>query len=180
MKLSLPLVALAAAPALAQTTTPGHDMAWYTQHAPFAMPAVPEPAIPARTLSIKDFWAVGDGQTLNTQSFAKAIAACAQAGGEHVVMPAGTWLTGPLELKSNLDLHTEAGTTVQFTADHAQYPLQPTGSGQYEATPPLWNNKLRNVSITGPSTFDGTGETWRPLKKSKVTPAKWDRVTHAF
>ena len=175
MKLPLLLLGLAAAPALAQTT--GHDVAWYTQHAPFAMPAVPDPVIPARTVSILDFGAVSDGKTLNTQAFAQAIAACAQAGGGHVRVPAGTWLTGPIELKSNIDLHTEAGATVVFTPDHTQYPLQAAGQGQYEVTPPLWGNKLENVSITGPGIFDGSGETWRPLKKSKVTAAEWDRVT---
>jgi polygalacturonase len=171
------LLLLAAAPAVAQT--PAHDVAWYTQHAPFAMPAVPDPVIPAHTVSIKDFGAVGDGKTLATAAFAKAIAACAQAGGGHVNVPAGTWLTGPIELKSNIDLHTEAGAKVVFTPDHAQYALQPAGKGQYEVTPPIWGNKLRNVAITGPGTFDGSGESWRPLKKSKVSAGEWDRVVRS-
>ncbi|WP_460584156.1 glycoside hydrolase family 28 protein [Hymenobacter arcticus] len=176
------LLLLATAPALAQTPSvsasppPAHDVAWYTQRAPFAMPTVPDPVIPARTFSIRDFGALGDGKTLATAAFAKAIAACAAAGGGHVQVPAGTWLTGPIELKSNIDLHTEAGAKVVFTSDRTQYPLQAAGKGQYEVTPPIWGNKLRNVAITGAGTFDGSGEAWRPLKKGKVTASEWDRV----
>jgi polygalacturonase len=179
------LLLLAAAPALAQAPAgarpapAAHDVAWYTQHAPFAMPAVPDPVIPARTVSIKDFGAVSDGKTLNTVAFAKAIAACAQAGGGRVVVPAGTWLTGPIELKSSIDLHTEAGAKVVFTPDRTQYPLQAAGKGQYEVTSPIWGNKLHDVAITGPGVFDGSGEAWRPLKKSKVSAAEWDRVVRS-
>jgi len=178
------LLLLAAAPALAQAPAgtvraTAHEVAWYTQHAPFAMPAVPEPVIPAHSVSLKDFGGVGDGKTLNTSAFSKAIAACAAAGGGRVVVPAGQWLTGPIELKSNIDLHTEAGATVVFTPDRTQYPLQAAGKGQYEVTSPLWGNKLHDVAITGPGVFDGSGEAWRPLKKSKVSAAEWDRVVRA-
>ncbi|WP_217278602.1 glycosyl hydrolase family 28-related protein [Hymenobacter sp. BRD67] len=171
------LLWLAALPALAQT--PAHDVAWYTQHAPFTMPAVPDPVIPAHTVSIKEFGGVADGKTLNTEAFAKAIAACAQAGGGHVVVPAGTWLTGPIELRSNIDLHTEAGTMVLFTPDRTHYPLQAAGRGQYEVTPPIWGTRLENVAITGPGVFDGSGEAWRPLKKGKVSAGEWDRVVRS-
>src|SRR5262249_10925741 len=68
----------------------------YISSAPFKMPAVPVPSFPERNFSIVDFDAVGDGHTLNTAAFTKAIEACAQAGGGHVVVPAGMWLTGPI------------------------------------------------------------------------------------
>ena len=57
---------------------------------PFAMLAVPDPIIPANTVSIKDFGAVSDGKILATAAFAKTITACSQAGGSHVNVPAGT------------------------------------------------------------------------------------------
>src|ERR1019366_252683 len=75
----------------------------YLAAAPFKMPTVPVPSFPERKVPITDFGAVGDGHTLNTAAFAKAIDACAQAGGGHVVVPAGLWLTGPIVLKSNVD-----------------------------------------------------------------------------
>lgn len=153
-----------------------HDIAYYTKNAPFKMPDVPEPTIPNRTFSIADFGAFGDGKTLNTQAIAKAIDACSKAGGGHVVVPVGTWQTGPIEMKSNLDLHVEKGATVIFTADHTQYPIMAESKNSFVVTPPIWGNQLENVSITGEGSFDGNGQTWRPLKKSKVSAAEWKNV----
>ena len=73
------------------------------------------PDIPANTISIVDFGAVGDGKTYNTDAFAKAIDACAAAGGGHVVVPAGTWFTGPIHLRSRIDFHLDAGALVLFS-----------------------------------------------------------------
>src|SRR5579875_2296689 len=105
------------------TTAQSHDIAYYTQNAPFKMPDVPEPVIPDKTFSITGYGAVSDGKTLNTAAFAKALDACAKAGGGHVIVPAGNWQTGPIEMKSNIDLHVEKGANVVFTADHTQYPM---------------------------------------------------------
>ena len=99
------------------------DISYYTTNAPFQMPAVPLPKFNEKTFSIADFGAVNDGKTLNTAAFAKAIEACGKAGGGKVVVPAGNWLTGPIELKSNTDLHVEKNAVVQFTTDHTQYPI---------------------------------------------------------
>ncbi|MBK9990819.1 MAG: hypothetical protein IPP19_08830 [Verrucomicrobia bacterium] len=63
------------------------------------------PSIPDRTFLLTDFGAVGDGKTLNTDAFKKAIAAIAQAGGGKLVVPKGIFRTLPITLCSNLDLH---------------------------------------------------------------------------
>ena len=76
---------------------------------PFAMPTVKEPSISKRTFKITDFGAVDDGHTLNTDAFARAIGACTDAGGGRVIVPAGLWLTGPIILKSDLELYLEQG-----------------------------------------------------------------------
>ena len=68
--------------------------------------------------SIVEYGAVGDGKTKNTDAFARAIAACGVAGGGRIIVPPGTWLTGPIELKSNIDLHLETGATVLFSRDY--------------------------------------------------------------
>lgn len=158
------------------TSAQSHDINYYTQKAPFKMPSVPEPVIPNRSFSITDFGAVNDNKTLNTQAFVKAIDACAKAGGGHVNVPAGKWQTGPIELKSNVDLHVEQDANVIFTTDHTQYPMMAESKNSYAVTPPIWGNKLENVSITGTGSFDGNGQTWRPLKKSKVSAAEWQEV----
>lgn len=158
------------------TSAQSHDVAYYTKNAPFKMPDVPEPVIPARNFSIVDFGAVNDNHTLNTQVFAKAIDACAKAGGGHVIVPAGNWQTGPIELKSNIDLHVAQGANVVFSADHSQYPMMAESKNSYAVTSPIWGNKLENVSVTGEGSFDGNGQTWRPLKKSKVSTAEWQNL----
>ncbi|MBA7691602.1 Exo-poly-alpha-D-galacturonosidase [subsurface metagenome] len=59
-----------------------------------------------------NYASVGDGHTKNTEAFAGAIKACADARGGRVVVPAGIWLTGPIQLKSNINLHLEEGAVV--------------------------------------------------------------------
>ncbi len=155
------------------------DATWYIKQAPFDMNVIADPVIPARVLNLKDFGGVGDGKVLNTGAFAKAIAACTAAGGGRVIVPAGVWLTGPIELKSNIDLHLEQGALVQFSGDHSQYPIRQTGKNKFDVTPPLWGRDVQNVAITGKGVFDGNGQTWRPLKKEKVSAAQWNDVVSA-
>jgi hypothetical protein len=71
------------------------------------------PTIPERTFSLTDFGAVGDGRTLNTEAFKKAIAAVGKAGGGRLVVPKGIFRTLPFKLCSNLDLHLEEGAVIQ-------------------------------------------------------------------
>jgi polygalacturonase len=147
---------------------------YYLQNAPFKMPAVAEPAFADRTFSIRDFGAVSDGQTLNTVAFAKAIDACSKAGGGRVIVPSGLWLTGPIQLQSNINLVVERGALIQFTGDRSQYPfIQMEGSNSYVVASPVYGSKLKNVAITGEGILDGAGENWRPLKKMKATEAQW-------
>jgi polygalacturonase len=148
--------------------TGGHDMEYYIAHAPFKMPAVTEPRFSSKVYNIKDYGAIPDGQTLNTTAFEKAIAACNTAGGGVVLIPPGLWLTGPIELKSNVNLHADRGALVTFSTDHALYPIV---DGKTKTL--LYGTKLENVGITGEGVFDGGGETWRPLKKSKASPTLW-------
>ena len=90
---------------------------------PFQMAKVQQPTFPDHSRSIVEFGAVADGITLNTEAFAKAIDAVSQKGGGTVIVPAGLWLTGPIVLKSNINLHLEENALVLFTADHTQYPI---------------------------------------------------------
>jgi polygalacturonase len=142
----------------------------------FAMPRVQEPRIPSHRVSITDFGAVGDGLTKNTRAFEQAIAAAAAKGGGTVVIPRGLWLTGPIVLRSNINLHAEAGSMVIFSKDFDDYPLVKTsfeGLNTVRCQSPISGRDLENVAITGTGTFDGSGEAWRPVKKSKMTEAQW-------
>ena len=130
--------------------------------------------------SIADFHAVGDGKTKNTQAFARAIDGLAErGGGGRVVVPAGTWLTGPIHLRSHIDLHLERGATIFFSKDYADYPLVKTdweGEEVVRSISPLWGEDLEHVSITGHGVIDGQGEAWRPVKKWKMTDEQWKKL----
>ncbi len=141
------------------------------------MPTVTVPTFPEKTFSIKDYGAIDDGKTLNTSAFANAIDACENAGGGTVIIPAGTWLTGPIVMKSNVNLHTEKNALVLFTPDRTQYPLihASKGSNGFFVQSPISGNDLQNIAITGEGIFDGSGESWRPVKKSKVTAEQWEK-----
>src|SRR5579872_5495499 len=75
------------------------------------------PVFPNKDFDITKYGAVGDGKTLCTEAFAKAIAACNGAGGGRVVVPKGDYLTGAIHLKSNVNLHVTAGGTIKFSRD---------------------------------------------------------------
>lgn len=72
---------------------------------PFEMPRVKAPVFPDNEVNLKDFGAVGDGMHLCTEAFAKAIDALDKKGGGKLTVPAGVWFTGPIVLKSNINLH---------------------------------------------------------------------------
>lgn len=130
-----------------------------------AQPA--QPQIPDHTVNIRDFGAVADGQTLNTQAFEKAISALNKKGGGHLVVPEGLYLTGPVVLKDCMDLHLERGAMILFSADKALYLKD--GS----VRPGISASKRHDVSISGEGIIDGNGAWWRPVKRSKVSDVEW-------
>src|SRR5690606_21072937 len=128
---------------------------------------------------IKDFGAVADGKTVNTKAIADAIEAASSKGGGEVIIPRGIWLTGPIVLKSNINLHTEHGALVIFTKNFDDYPLVKTsfeGLNTYRCQSPISGRDLENVAITGHGVFDGSGDAWRPVKKSKLTSSHWKNL----
>ncbi len=151
----------------------------YTEKLPFQMAEVSAPVIPDYTVNLKKFGAVGDGVTLNTKAFEKAIAALTKKGGGHLVVPQGVWFTGPIVLKSNIDLHLEVGAVIQFSGDEALYPVIKTsfeGLDTRRCQSPLSANGAENISITGRGVIDGNGQCWRPVKRGKVTDGQWKDV----
>jgi polygalacturonase len=143
------------------------------------MPRVQEPKIPARTARVTEFGAVADGKTLNTEAIAKGIAQLAKQGGGRLVFPPGIWLTGPIELKSRIELHLEEGALLLFTREHRQYPVREfdfKGQTSRLTLSPLWADGAEDVAITGRGIVDGNGEAWRPVKKSKMTEGQWNKL----
>lgn len=149
---------------------------------PFQMNKVEQPTFPDYTVNIIDFGAKPDGITLNTQAINNAIKDVNQKGGGKVIIPAGLWLSGPIELLSNVNLHTEKNALVLFTADHSQYPIINTsfeGLETKRCQSPLSARNAENIAITGHGTFDGNGDTWRPTKKDKLTEGQWKKLVNS-
>jgi len=142
----------------------------------FNMPSIQKPLIPDFTVSITDFGAVNGGRVLNTQAFADAIAAVSDKGGGKVVIPPGVWLTGPIILKSNLELHAQEGALIVFSDDKDLYPLVETsfeGLNTWRCISPIYGVGLENIAFTGKGVWDGSGDAWRFVKRSKLTANQW-------
>ncbi len=137
------------------------------------------PSFPDQTFNILDYGAVDGGLVMNTEAFARAIQACAEAGGGKVVVPAGLWLTGPITLKNNVNLHLEQGALVKFSPKFEDYPLIETnweGNKKVRCMSPINGKDLDNIAITGKGIFDGSGEAWRMVKRDKLTVGQWKKL----
>jgi polygalacturonase len=151
----------------------------HLKNLPFKSFKIHLPSFQDKTFNIKDYGAVGDGHTMNTVAFKKTISACSDAGGGKVLVPPGLWLSGPIELKSNINFHVARGALILFSPDHYDYPIiQPT-QGNFLVAPPLYGFNLENIAITGQGFLDGNGTTWRPLKRSKVNESLWKKFVNS-
>lgn len=147
---------------------------------PFSMEQVTAPTFPDNKMNLKDFGAKGDGSSLCTEAFAKAIDALAQMGGGRLVVPRGVWYTGPIVLQSNIELHLQKGAIILFSPDPDLYKLIDTsfeGLNTRRCQSPISGTNLVNVAITGQGVIDGNGEYWRPVKRDKVTAKQWKEFT---
>lgn len=145
----------------------------------FIMPQVEVPTFQNKDFNIVNYGAVSNGLVMNTDFIAKAIEECYLAGGGRVVIPRGLWLTGPIHLKSNINLHVEDGAVVRFSPNYDDYPLIISNFEGYETircTSPIMGRNLENVAITGSGVFDGSGEVWRAVKKTKVGEKQWNEL----
>lgn len=126
------------------------------------------PEFPDNNFNIADYGAVADGKTDNTQAIKDAIKACVDAGGGKVIIPNGQFLTGPIHLKSNVNLHLEKGAEVLFTKDKKAYlPMVRTSYEGVELmnySPLIYAYQQKNIAVTGSGTFNGQAgnENWWP------------------
>ncbi|EGF50720.1 Pectate lyase superfamily protein [Bacteroides clarus YIT 12056] len=143
---------------------------------PFDMPVVQRPSFPDYQVDIRDFGAKADGETLNTEAINNAIKAVSEKGGGKVVIPEGLWLTGPVVLQNNVNLHVEKNALVLFSGDADLYPLVRTsfeGLDMLRCQSPISAMNAENIAITGHGVLDGSGDSWRPVKRNKMTDGQW-------
>ncbi len=135
---------------------------------PFPLPT--EPIIPDLTVSICDFGAT-EGEDC-TKAIAAAISYAAEHDGGHVVVPKGTWHTGPIHLKSHIDLHFEDGAVLEFSTNYEDYlpvvPIVFEGIRCHNYSPMIYGDGLEHVSVTGAGVLEGNGEVWWPWKQNKA------------
>jgi polygalacturonase len=128
-------------------------------------------AIPASALNSspgcnpRAYGAKGDGVSKDTVAIQKAISVCERQGGGTVRLIAGTYLSAPIVLKSNITLQLDKGTTLLGSADHEDYPpktefREPGLQSLVSAT------NATNVAITGEGVIDGAGESWWQMARS--------------
>jgi DNA sulfur modification protein DndE len=143
------------------------------------LPIVNQPFFRKDTFSIVNYGAIPDNLALNTEAINRTIADCTGKGGGVVLVPPGLWITGPIQLKSNVNLHLAKGAVLQFSEDINQYPLVRTnweGVDAFRCHSPIYGVDVENIAITGYGLLDGAGHAWRPVKKSKLTPPEWNQL----
>ena len=133
---------------------------------PFEAPVAP--VFPNLSVNIKDYGAEEGGSVKVTEAIKKAIEACAKQGGGKVIIPAGRWLTGPIHLKDNINLHLEKDALVEFSDKFEDYlPVVYGilgGVRVYSVSHFIYAYKCKNIAITGDGVFDGHGEAWWYMK----------------
>ncbi len=153
-----------------------YEYSYLYEELPFEMQRIARPEIPDRQVDLRDFGGVGDGVTLNSEAFADAVDSLSALGGGRLVVPEGIWLTGPITLKSNIDLHVTPDAVILFSPERELYPIVETvfeGLDTKRCISPINAVGQENIAITGGGTIDGSGDSWRQVKKSKMAPSQW-------
>lgn len=147
-------------------------------NAPFPMPNLQRPVFPDRVVDIREYGAVADGRTKNTKAFAKAIEACTTAGGGRVLVPAGRWFTGPIHLKSNIELHLAEGAEIIFSDRFEDYLpvvlVRVGGIELYNYSPLIYARDCENIAVTGPGKLNGNAKAWWDAMKGRETSLFFD------
>ncbi len=117
------------------------------------------PVIPKRRFLLTDFGGVGDGKSMNTLAFRRAVEACKKAGGGEVIVPSGVFLTGPFELTDRMALVVEKGATIRASENFKDYESVDS-KAKRSANPLIRGTNLSDVEIRGEGLIDGAGQVW--------------------
>ena len=158
------------------TNVQAQDYTKYYQNLPVELQQVKTPVIPDNSVSLTEVGGVGDGMTLNTEAFKKGISKLTKLGGGHLNVPAGIWLTGPIMLKSNIDLHLDKNAIILLSPDKSLF----VNEGGDRCHPGIRASKRKNIAITGEGIIDGNGDHWRPVKRQKVSDVEWNKYKNVI
>ena len=143
----------------------------------------------AETLNILKIGGKNDGKTLNTKAIAKGIERLSAQGGGTLYFPAGTYLTGPITMKSNITLHIDAGAVLSFTDDFDAY--MPYVEMRFEGVvmnsfhPLIGGWDAENICLMGDGILEGNGNAWwqehyrvetEVIQGGAKNPTKWQQA----
>ena len=148
------------------------DYAKYYQNLPTKVAQVSAPVIPANEVSLTEVGGVGDGQTLNTEAFENGIKKLQKLGGGRLTVPQGVWLTGPIQLKDNIELHLDKNAIILLSPDKSLFINEKSTTKVFAG---IRASKRKNIAITGEGIIDGNGDHWRPVKRNKVSDVEWNK-----
>jgi len=157
----------------------------YSRPLPFEMPEIIEPKFPDRSFDIRQYGAAFENVAATTTAIAEAIAACHKSGGGRVVVPAGEWRTGPIHLKSNVDLHLVEGAILHFSDRFEDYYIKNNlvlvmrgGVEALSYSPLIYARNCQNIAVTGRGTLNGNGRAWwdevKPHERGGVLQTLFD------
>jgi polygalacturonase len=129
----------------------------------------------------RDFGAVGDGKTLDTEAVQAAIDACASKGGGTVYFPAGTYLSGTIYLRDHIRLDLDTNAVILGSPRVEDYPFMmcgfPSRVDRYNGRALIWGEGLHDIAITGHGTIDGQGA---QFKDNRPTPKEYTKLVGIF
>ena len=131
----------------------------------------------ARVYNIRNYGAKGDGSAIDTAALQAATDACNRDGGGIVLVPAGTFQIGTVELKSNVTLHIAAAGKLLGSADGKQYhavdaiPLHGDTTLEDGNWALLYAVNAKKVTIEGPGTIDGQGAQFHSAVRGTPPPS---------
>lgn len=136
-----------------------------------------------REYDIRDFGAVGDGKTMNTEAIQRAVDTCSENGGGRVVVGAGIYMSGSISLRSGVDLHIEQDGTLLGSPDWNDYPekgnlkhVDTSGLPRYRNASFIFAEECDNISITGTGKIDANGKNF-VIKNDKGKYVRIDAPT---
>jgi polygalacturonase len=134
---------------------------------------VPEPR---PFFNVLDYGAKRDASASSTAAFRSAIQACAKAGGGTVFVPAGRYISGAIEMVSNMTLNIDAGAVIRFVANRDEYPMVQSRFEGIETQAPaamIGGHNLENIAITGRGTIQADNGEWRKLMGDPAARQSW-------
>lgn len=139
---------------------------------------IEKPSFINKEYNILSFGAKSSVDYNNQKAIQAAIDECSKNGGGKVIIPNGYYYTGPIELKSNVNLYVDSSAYVKFSKTKEEYPLIWTeyeGIKRIRTISPISAKDCQNIAITGNGIMDGSGDLWRGIKEWKLTKKEWDR-----